>query len=595
MNQQEGADAIGVASMPWALTQHEPLDTSAFINEAQKRGVSLDLATLRELYRRRLLIPFIMITHRPERPPAPPVESESPFGGTRLMDLRRARDTGRLRDLFAIPYTRSVTFERDRQKSRDWWNGLIYSWYQLLVLPQLEPLLAGRTYQKRGGRLIARLLQPDPILVDRADKLRKLTMALTALEPRYLPNLDPEWIQLSNAPDPRDWQAYRAGFDSVQMRAWLQYPAEQVRQDAEWLLSRAHHMDPVGPDWARLMRRGPTKSRKYLKDASLLAMDDRIAAEILLRFYEDLAYRGQAEPLPDLSASMAWHPLHERLSFHPDTLDEDLIRLGISPHPRVVLALEGDTEMYHAPRVWRALEYSDAPELMRLLKLGSVSQDLKKVAALTAAPLVSEKIPGGNTWRLIKPYTRLLVAVDPEGPFATQAKVDKERGAILDEIRDVLHAQGLTHPNDDELNELVEIRTWQASCYEFAHFTDDELADGIIAVHQTIDGWTRDELVAALAYWRGESKDIKLVWFKGRPTSQHNRFTGKWGYEVSKVKLAEALWPTLERKIEQVKADANAPVPPIAGVVNDAYHLAQQWRYLSFILTEKLNISDEAT
>ena len=52
------------------------------------------------------------------------------------------------------------------------------------------------------------------------------------------------------------------------------------------------------------MRRGPAKSRKYLKDASLLAMDDRIAAEILLRFYEDLAHDGQAEPLPDLSRSV---------------------------------------------------------------------------------------------------------------------------------------------------------------------------------------------------------------------------------------------------------------------------------------------------
>ena len=129
----------------------------------------------------------------------------------------------------------------------------------------------------------------------------------------------------------------------------------------------------------------------------------------------------------------------------------------------MVLALEGETEMYYAPRVWKALEYADAPELMRLLKLGSVSQDLKKVAALTAAPLVSEKAPGTNAWRLIKPYTRLLVAVDPEGPFATPAKIDKEQGEILDEVRDVLRAQGLNRPNETELNELVEIRTWHGA------------------------------------------------------------------------------------------------------------------------------------
>jgi hypothetical protein len=34
--------------------------------------------------------------------------------------------------------------------------------------------------------------------------------------------------------------------------------------------------------------------------------------------------------------------------------------------------------------------------------------------------------------------------------------------------------------------------------YEFAHFTDDELADGILAVCQTREGWSRDDLVAAL-------------------------------------------------------------------------------------------------
>lgn len=71
-------------------------------------------------------------------------------------------------------------------------TGLIYSWYQLLILPQLEHVLAGRTYQKRRERLIARLPKPDPILLDRTEKLRKMIIALTALEARYLANLDPE-------------------------------------------------------------------------------------------------------------------------------------------------------------------------------------------------------------------------------------------------------------------------------------------------------------------------------------------------------------------------------------------------------------------
>ena len=336
------------------------------------------------------------------------------------------------------------------------------------------------------------------------------------------------------------------------------------------------------------MRRAPAKSRKYLKDAALIAMDDRIAAEILLRFYEDLALRGQAEPLPDLSGAMGWHPLHERLSNREDTLDEALTDLGISPHPRVVLALEGETEVYHAPLVWRTLGYSSAPELIRVLKLGGVGQNLQKVAALNVAPLIGKQVPapGATAWTAIRPLAHLLMAVDPDKPFNTPENIEKERTKLLDEIKDVLKAQGVERPNPDELEHLVEIRVWDAPCYEFAHFTDEELADGITAAHKTVNGWTRDELIAALNHWRNEGKDIKHVWYRGGPTAQPNRWTGKWEYQVSKVKLAEALWPTLLRKIQLAMVTEDAPVPPIMQVINDAYHLAQQRRYLSFVLTE---------
>ena len=80
--------------------------------------------------------------------------------------------------------------------------------------------------------------------------------------------------------------------------AWLGYPATRARQDAEWPCCRAHRLDPVGDSWSQLMRRAPARAWKDLKDAALSALDYRIAAEILLLFYEDLAARGQADPLP---------------------------------------------------------------------------------------------------------------------------------------------------------------------------------------------------------------------------------------------------------------------------------------------------------
>jgi hypothetical protein len=60
----------------------------------------------------------------------------------------------------------------------------------------------------------------------------------------------------------------------------------------------------------------------------------------------------------------------------------------------------------------------------------------------------------------------------------------------LNEISAVLRAQGVGAANPAEVEGLIRICTWSASCYEFAHFTDEELADGIMTVHTTIGGWT---------------------------------------------------------------------------------------------------------
>lgn len=194
---------------------------------------------------------------------------------------------------------------------------------------------------------------------------------------------------------------------------------------------------------------------------TLVALDYRIAAEILLLFYEDLAARGQADPLPDVPPN-GWHPLAERLSYRDQTLDEDLMHLGISPHPRVVLAIEGETEQIHVPLIWKQLDYPDAPELLRLLMLGGVDRDLEKVAALAAAPLIGQKAPSQNpAWLLIKPPTCLYIAVDPEGQYFAPANVPQTRTAILNEIRAVLRAQGVRAANPAEVEELVRICT----CY----------------------------------------------------------------------------------------------------------------------------------
>jgi hypothetical protein len=327
------------------------------------------------------------------------------------------------------------------------------------VLPEIKNTLADLRGQRTSrGKIIARLDEPGPVLLDLAGRLRTMAIALTALDARYLPKLDQEWVQLVNA-EHREWQQYRDSFGPVTFAAQLGYSAQQALQDAEWLLLRAQQLDLVGDSWSQLVRRAPRRAWGELKGNALSAMDYRIAAELLLLFYQDLADEGQAEPLPDVPGT-GWTPLAERLSRRSQTLDENLTDLGISPHPRVILAIEGETEQVHVPMIWHELSYPDAPELMRLLMLGGVTRDLEKVAAVAVAPLVGQKAPTQQpAWQLIRPPTRLFIAVDPEGRYFAPANVAKTRADILGEIRAVLRAQGVARPNPAELDELLEIRT----------------------------------------------------------------------------------------------------------------------------------------
>ncbi|TVT20707.1 hypothetical protein LWP59_33865 [Amycolatopsis acidiphila] len=544
-----------------------------FISEAKRRGFDLNPQTMRKLYRHRLLIPFVWVQNEPDRCLAASNSDEPHPNGTLLIELRLAREAGKLRDLAAMPFRPQLPFARQARFTRRWWDGLIYSWHQLHVLSAIAWVLDGRRETRRDGKWRVALPAPGPYLVDEAAGFRRIAIAATALDARYGTKLDPDFVHLSNTTF-EQWSAYRASFDPLAVGDALGYSAEQAAEDAESLLTWAAQIDPLGRAWGRLARRAPRKAWEQLKGPALAAMDMRQTAEILLLFYEDLAGRGLAEPLAEPS-SMSTHPMRERLSRRDSRLDQDLMSLGLSPHPRVVLAVEGESEQLHVPKIAAELGYRDAPELVRVLHLGGTTKDLQKVAALAVAPLIAGRKTDDH-WELLKPPTCLMVAVDPEGKFAAD-KWERTREGILDEIRQVLRAQG-AKTTEEELSLLVDIHRWSASCYEFAHFTDDELADALMAIHKTVNGLSRDDLIGALAALRKRARsghhnvDIKNVWWD-------------WNYEPSKVNLAEQLWPVLKQKIDRCREDEEAPIPEIVRVVEKAYRTALHWRDESFVLT----------
>ncbi|WP_160291916.1 toprim domain-containing protein [Acidithrix ferrooxidans] len=579
-NNRQAVSAPEVISLPWIATQQCLLDTKDFLRQAKERGADLSPLLLRQLYKHRIIIPLVEVTDRRYYEPHDQEHGE-PRANGRMLEFRAARSEGRLRDLGQIPFIPRLSFESSRPTNYSWWNGLLYSRYQLSIVAFLKPWLGKCRYSYRNERKYPRLPEPDDTLRTRANQLHRIGLMALALEARYLPILEAGQIRLTNTKID-EYLAFRRDFDPVKVSRQLQYSASNAHSDAECLLLLARTIDPTNGPWRELIKYATRESWKHLNGDLLSAMHLRETSEILLRFYEDLSERGETGPLPSIPTT-TWHPLHDRLSSKQSTLDQQLMDVGLSPHPRVVLAVEGDSEEIMFPRVWNALGYSDAPELVRLLNLGGTDKNPVKVAGLAATPLVTRQGAAGDFVWMIKPPTCFMIVADPEGLYATKQKIDKLLNDIKVEIKSGLAAQG-AQTTEPGLNELVKIHTWSAPCFEYEHFTDEELASAIATVHKTCNDWSKEELVTVLAYWRGKKKDIRRVWESGNQDEKFEKKRGRWEYCVSKTELTKALWPILEQKIKTAISTEDGHYPQIAQVAIDAHGAAQKWRHGSFVL-----------
>ncbi len=334
---------------------------------------------------------------------------------------------------------------------------------------------------------------------------RNLTTALVALEAAYLPRIERGIIHLTNART-EEWDVFAEQFDPGGTLASIGWQPDDLLHAADGLLLLLGRSDPLTREWSELVRRAPQRTWDQLRGDALVAIEKRVAAEVLLRCYEDLAQRGVVPALQ--TRTDAFHHERERVSFRRVPLDANLSSLGISPHPGVVLVVEGEAEEVIVPRVRDHIRIPDEAQVIRSVVLRGVGHDLTKLAAFACAPMVDR--PQGDGWLLVKPPTHLLVVVDPDRPFDTPEGVEGERQKIVDEMVAVVRAQGVD-PNRDDLESLVEVSTWNERCFEFEHFSDSELAEAVLAVHADCNGLDQMGLERALAMQRTWSGDRERV------------------------------------------------------------------------------------
>jgi hypothetical protein len=112
----------------------------------------------------------------------------------------------------------------------------------------------------------------------------------------------------------------------------------------------------------------------------------------------------------------------------------------------------------------------------------------------------------------------------------------------------------------DQIDELVKVTTWnrKGEAFEFAHFTDRQLASAILSIP-------------------GARKELSLATMTGH-VAKLRRLSGNLKELLprrsSKLELADSLWPVLERKITRAIARGTEPRIPIARILDEAVALA---------------------
>ena len=444
----------------------------------------------------------------------------------------------------------------------------LYSPYQLLQIPLLRTVIPQlKWHRDESGRrwfTLRLTAQQRASLQERVAFNDALVVALSALEAIYRPHIVdtlslPRTIPYTSGQDGWSaWVEFNAAFDPSQMLDWLGCDAEWVRNAAGRLLSSANGLDPLD-DWVKLVRLVRPEAWDQLKGDALVAIDHRIAAEMLLQFYEDLARAGVAPALPDPSRYFRGE-FHGRLVGNEAELDNVLMQFGLSPHPAVVLVIEGETESLLVPRVMDALGVRRGPNTISLFEARGVKQNFGMLARFVATPALGND--EGDYVRLARPAMRFIVAVDREEGFVTEADVLEQHRTWVDQIWQGLPDQFRTPVMRQELEGLVQIETWSGGSFEYAHFTDREIARAILKVYGRHPTETLEIAERAVALNRCYHQNLENVW---------KRWPGK---KPSKPRVAEALWPVLRRKLSRAGKRGTLGRIPVARVVLRAEELA---------------------
>jgi hypothetical protein len=511
--EEVGRRALDLFGLPLVFSQAPLLTADQFKRELDRRGLwPVHVAELEELHRRRLLLPLFRLVRDVRGAKAEARrEGRSPLDyllhtPTAGWQLRPFANAGHLKEARSEPFRRWRSYRRALGEFSFDSSEFLYSRYHLLISTQrVRDLLHRMRARRDSSGSVGYHLRLFPWEETTRDGDDRLVVMLSALEARYRPAIVGRVALGEGGREARD--QFERDFDPAGMLTWLSVSAHQVFQAGERLLSDADFMDPLG-EWWNLIRFGRRDRWDRLKGEALLALDHRVAAEMLLRFHEDLAARGLAtasEP-PD----PRYHdPLHGRIPRGDAGLERAVTEFGLSPHPALLLVLEGETEMALVPRALDVFLPRWRPRV-RLVNARGVDANLDLLAAYAGELALGEE--HGEMVRLTRPYTRFLVAFDPEGTFATETQRERKRlrwaARIQESFPEPLRSSPVVLR---QMRDLVEVDTWGAP-FEFAHFTNGQIAAAVHRVARRLNPAAPRIAARSVEQLREHGRDLADLW-----------------------------------------------------------------------------------
>ena len=229
------------------------------------------------------------------------------------------------------------------------------------------------------------------------------------------------------------------------------------------------------------------------------------------------------------------------------SLDAVLTRYGLSPHPSVLVVVEGKTERIFVRRYLDHHFSWDWTIAIQLLDAEGVDNDVT-VAAAVFAPR-----PGrvyNDLILLERPLTRILVITDPEGHHATDKGREAARLKWRERMRRALPTELQHAVLDMDLDQLVEFEVpMRLSSLPISMDDNAKIADAIASVSTSPSVLVRAELIEGVRNARAAGWGLKTLWKTWQPPGPN------------KVRIAESLFPDLVDRVDAALRSGSDEVP----------------------------------